>query len=151
MSYEYCQERLATIIRTISGYGSANVGLGDYRILQGGNTKAVVLRPGTFTRGRASFGGGLDVNWSIILELFIKYQDDAQVTNDIRDERQNIIDKVDQYPFLNTAGTGTIFHAMITSGAEPVPVFGEDGSGPHYCMAEMTCAAQEKITVTEAE
>ncbi len=151
MSFEYCINQLATVIKTISGYGDTNVSSGDYRILQKGITKGVVLRPGAFSRERSQFKGGIDTNWDITTELFIKYQNDSQINNDIRDERQNIIDKVDQYPFLNTAGTSTIYHAKIVSGNDPVPVFSEDGSGPHYFMQEMRCLAEEHVTVTELE
>ena len=149
MSFEIMQSALQTLLATISGYTTANITLADYRALQKGYEKLIVLRPGTFTRNRLDFSGGRDNLWNVIVELFIKYKDDAQVQNAIRDERQNIIDKVDQYSKLNN--TDGCFHAMIISGAEPTPVFGEDGSGPHFLMQEMTCLIREFATVTEAE
>ena len=149
MSFETMQSALQTLLATVSGYTTANITLADYRVLQRGYEKIIVLRPGAFTRDRLDFAGGRDNIWNVIVELFIKYKDDAQVQNAIRDERQNIIDKIDQYSKLNN--TSGCFHAMIISGAEPTPVFGEDGSGPHFFMQEMTCKIIEYSEVTEAE
>ena len=151
MSYEFCQNQLATTIRTLSNYDTNNLTLTDYRALQKGYTKVVVLRPGAFSRERTEFSGGMETTWNIVTELFIKYQDDTQVQNDIRDERQDIIDTVDKYPFLGTSGTASILYAIVSSGAEPTPVFAEDGSGPHFMLQELTCAVTEHTIVTESE
>jgi len=149
MSYETCQDGLATVIKKLKNYTDNNVSLGDYRLLQRGFNQVVILRPGTFTRMRSEFGGGKQNTWNIIVELFIKYKDDAQIQENIRDERQDIIDQVDQYPKLdNVSG---VFDAQIISGAEPTPVFGADGSGPHFMMQEMICQIIEDIEVTELE
>jgi len=149
MSYETIQAGLLAVIRKLTNYTSSNTSLADYRYLQRGYDKIVVLRPGAFTRERTGFRGGKENTWDIIVELFIKYQDDAQAQNAVRDERQDIIDKVDEYPKLDA--TSGVLIADIISGAEPTPVFAEDGSGPHFIMAEMTCRVIEDITVTEAE
>ncbi len=149
MSYESMQTALRTVLTGIPGYTVINVSLADYRVLQKGYTKSMVMRPGPFERERLDFAGGHQTTWDIILELFVKYQDDTQVQNSIRDERQSIIDQVDTYPFLN--GASGCFHAMITRGLEPAPVFGEDGSGPHFFLQEMTCKVVEQVTVSEAE
>ncbi len=149
MSYETMQTGLRNVITKIAGYSNNNVTLGDYRVLQRGGDKVVVLSPGPFTRERLDFAGGHQTNWDVIVELFIKYKDDTQVHDSIRDERQNIIDKIDQYPFLDA--TSGCFHGMIVSGDKPAPVFGEDGSGPHYFMQEMIAKITEQTTVTEAE
>ena len=147
MSYENVQTGLSDTIKRLSSYTDSNVTTADYRLLNRGVTKAVVLRPGPFTQERTEFGGGIEATWNIMVELFVKYQDDTQVQNAIRDERQDIIDKVNEYPLLG----GSAIHAMIIEGAEPTPVFGENGSGPHYFMQEMTVAATEYLTVSEAE
>ncbi len=147
MSFENVQSGVSTTIQLIPGYDGDNVSNGDYKVLNVGNEKNVVLRPGTFTQERTEFGGGMEVIWNVAIELFIKYQDDVQVNNAIWDERQKIIDKINEYPKLG--GSATL--ALITGGAEPVPVFGEDGSGPHFMLQEITCAAQEYLVITEAE
>ncbi len=141
------QTGLSNTIQKLTDYSKNNVTTADYRVLDKGYTKAVVLRPGPFTQERTEFGGGIEATWNIMIELFIKYQDDTQVQNSIRDERQDIIDKVNEYPELG----GSAVVALIFEGAEPVPVFGENGSGPHFLMQEMTCQAVEYLKVTEAE
>ena len=146
MSYENVQTGLANTIKLLTNYSTQNLTFGDYRVLQKGNTKVVVLRPGSFTQERTQFDGEINATWDIMIELFIRYKDDEQVTNSIRDERQDIIDKVNQYPKLG----GSADIALIISGAEPSPVFGEDGSGPHFFMQEMTCQATEYVAVSEA-
>ena len=143
------QAGLLAVIQKLTNYTSSNTSLADYRFLQRGYDKVVVLRPGSFTRERTEFGGGKENTWNVIIELFIKYQDDAQAQNAIRDERQDIINKVDEYPKLD--GTNGVLIADIIGGAEPVPVFDASGGGPHFIMAEMTCRIVEIITVTETE
>lgn len=147
MSYEDVQTGLRNTIILLSKYNTQNVTEADYRVLQKGFTQAIVLRPGPFTQERTEFGGGIEATWNIMIELFIKYQDDAQVQNSIRDERQNIIDKVNEYPLLG----GSADHALIIEGAEPTPVFDEVGGGPHFLMQEMICRVTEYLRITEAE
>lgn len=147
MAYENVQTGLSNVIQKLTNYDSNNVTTADYRVLQRGYTEAVVLRPGPFSQERTEFGGGIEVTWNIMVELFVKYQDDTQVQNSIRDERQDIIDKINEYPLLG----GSADHALIIEGAEPTPVFGEDGSGPHFLMQEMTCQCTEWLRITEAE
>ncbi len=151
MGFKYCADQLAITIKLLDNYDDTNVTFNDYRVLQRGITKAVVLRRGSFSRARTEFRGGRETVWNIITELFIKYKDDVQAQNDIRDESQDIMDKVDQYPLLGSAGTSTIYHAYITSGAEPVPVFSEDGRGPHFFMQELQASIIEHTIVTELE
>ncbi len=117
MSYTSVEDALRTILLTVSGYSTANVSEGDYRILGDGITKAMVLTPGAFSRTNMA-PGVQETEWVVNIELLIPFQDEiSTIASNIRTERQNIIDKVDAYPTLNKT-TGVLLGA-IESGDEP--------------------------------
>lgn len=117
MSYATSESALQTILRTVSGYASPNVTLGDYRILGQGKEKVIILQPGAFNReGLAP--GITHTTWGILVELYIAFKGEiSTIASDIRTERQAVIDKVDTYPTLNRAA-GVMLGA-IEVGDEP--------------------------------
>jgi hypothetical protein len=146
MSYESVQSALVTQLENVTGFSSTNVSLGDYHVLGKGVSKAIVLRPGAFDLAYDSYGGAYAHRWDVLVELFEKYQDDSQVQNAIRDDRQAIIDRLAQYPTLD--GTAGVLDARIVRGEEPEPVYGADGSGPHFWMQRMVCQILEDASYT---
>jgi len=116
MSYASVEDALRTLLQAVSGYSTANVSEGDYRILGTGQTKAMILQPGIFSRVNAP---GIQENkWTVNVELFIPFQDEiSTVAVAIRTERQAIIDKLDANETLNRT-VGVLFGA-IESGDEP--------------------------------
>jgi len=85
--------------------------------------------------------------WSINVELLIAFKTEiSQVATDIRTQRQLIIDKIDEYPTLDTT-TGVVF-AMITEGREPELV--QMGARTFWRQI-MIAKVEERATVTYAE
>ena len=117
MSYATAESALQTILRTVTGFASPNVTLGDYRFLGTGTEKAVVLNPGPFTRENLS-PGLVHNSWIVLVELFIGFRGEiSTIASDIRTERQALIDKIDTYPTLDrTAG---ITLGSLEAGDEP--------------------------------
>ncbi len=117
MSYTTVEDALLAVVRSVTGYDTENSRVGDYRILGHGKGKAVILNPGPFRRINES-SGVIRTDWAVNLELYVAYSGDiSDVAEDIRVERQAIIDKIDQYPTLNRAG-GVLLGTLDT-GAEP--------------------------------
>ena len=145
MSYNVCEAALATIVKLVSGYTVANVSQGDYRVLGAGVTKAVILTPGRFTRETAA-ERWMRSNWVVNMELYVAFGGEiSTVASNIRSERQNIIDKVDQYPTLNSA-TGVVL-ARLTGGDEPeVWQMG----AMQFWKQILYCEIQERAVVTYA-
>ncbi len=117
MSYGSAEAALQTILRTVSGYASPNVTLGDYRIMGQGKEKVIILNPGPFNRESIA-PGIVHTAWVILVELYIAFKGEiSTIASDIRTERQTLIDKVDTYPTLNRAAG--IMLGAVEAGDEP--------------------------------
>jgi len=117
MSYNSVESALATIIKKASGYSATNVAQGDYRVLAKGNAKAVILQPGAFIRSQAAESWKRS-QWNVNVEIYIAFGGEiSTVAGNIRTERQSIIDKIDQYPTLDSA-SGVVL-AELAGGGEP--------------------------------
>lgn len=117
MSYATIESALDTIVKTVSGYSASNVTKNDDRVLATGQNKAIILRPGAFSRENLP-PGIVNTNWQIVLELYIPYRGEVvNFADTIRTERQAIIDKIDTKPTLGkTAG---VLLSFVESGEEP--------------------------------
>lgn len=117
MSYVTAENALETILQGVTGFSSANIKKGDYRVLGAGLDKALVMQPGPFTRENLS-PGRVNNSWTINLELFIAFTGEVStIATDIRTHRQNVIDKIDTFPTLNRAAG--IMLGAVESGDEP--------------------------------
>ena len=117
MSYTSVEDALRTLLQAVTGYSTANVTEGDYRILGTGQTKAMVLQPGAFRRTNSAPGIQI-TDWTANIELFIPFKDEiSTVASDIRTERAAIIAQLDAYPTLNR--TSGVLMGAIESGDEP--------------------------------
>ncbi len=117
MSYTTVEDALKTLLQAVTGYSTANVTEGDYRILGTGQTKAMVLQPGAFRRTNSAPGVQV-TDWTVNVELFIPFQDEiSTIAAAIRTEVAAIIAKLDAYPTLNR--TSGVLLGAIESGDEP--------------------------------
>ena len=151
MAYTVAENGLLTLIRDISGYDTSNTSIGDWRILASGIKKAVILNPGSVIQ-RDLHGAPRRVRtlWVVHIELWIPFRTDlSQINSDIRTERQNILDKIDQYPTLN--GSANMINAMITSHDEPNIFDPMRGEGNRYWSQAFNCEVEERVSVTIAE
>ena len=117
MGYTTAENALKTLIIAIDGYSADNVSISDYRILAKGITKAVVLEPASFDRGRKSTEY-YSTLWRININLFVPFGGEmSTVAANIRTYRQELIDQLDKYPTLNGASNITI--SLLAGGGEP--------------------------------
>lgn len=145
MSYKTCEDALAVVIRMLTNYTST-VSIGDYRVLGKGKMKAVILQPGPFTREMVSANRMRSV-WKINAELFVGFTTDVStVASSIRTERQDIIDKIDKYPTLNST-TGIVLAQIMEGG---VPEVWAIGAGKWWKQT-LVCTVEERATVNYAE
>lgn len=117
MSYSSVEDALKTLLQAVSGFGSANVTEGDYRVLGTGQAKVMILQPGAFRRTNLA-PGIQETEWTVNIELYIPFQDEiSTVASSIRTERQAIIDKIDANPTLSR--TVGVLLGAIEAGDEP--------------------------------
>jgi len=115
MSYATIEDGISAIIQTVSGFTSANVAQGDYRCLGAGVAQAVILMPGGFTRNMEASNYVRSV-WSTNIELWIPWRGEQSTSSaSIKTVRQNIIDKLDKYPTLNSV-SGVVRARLVSAG-----------------------------------
>ena len=148
MSYDAMELGLLTVIRLHANYDANNSSQGDYRILGGGKTRAVVLNPGPFRAGVTMGNRYISTDWEIVVSLFILYRTDVPTTRKaIRDDRETLMDHINSYPTLN--GTSNARNVLLTSGQQP-EIWRMDDEA-QWWMQTMSVAVTEGKTVSNAE
>lgn len=127
MSYDTIEAAVLTQITAITGYSTANVKRGDWRHLGHGKALAIVLVPGPFRQRDGALTGMSDITWTVDVELYVLWTGEQDTTlSSLRAERQKILDRINQYPFLGaTAGVMT---AMVVTGGPVEPFQSPDGA-----------------------
>lgn len=149
MSYTTCEDALATVIKKIDGFDSSNVSCGDYRVFASGQMKAVVLDPGAFGSHEKFDDHRHRTRWVVKINLFIAFTDEiSTVKEQIREQRELIINMVDQYPTLGVSG-GSIVKGIVESGEEP-DVWEVGGGSRKWWHQVMYCPIEERVTVEYA-
>lgn len=148
MSYNTVESGLLTVIQVLSNYDGNNSSRGDYRILGKGNSRNVILNPGSIpSREIIAAPRRVGTIWEIIIELHIPFSGEiSTVRNNLRTDRQELLDHIDKYPTLN--GVSGVTHAFITSGREP---FVWQGESSNYWVQHFICRVSEHTTITIAE
>lgn len=108
------QADIQTLIRTVSGFDSADVTLGDFRCLDNGSPPYAVILPGPFTATEETYSGGTLYTWTIYVEIITQFQDDSYAP--INTARESVITKLNSNPTLGNPGEP--IDAMVRSGAE---------------------------------
>ena len=128
MSYEAVESGLLTLIRGLSNYSATNADRGDYRILAAGNTRAVVINPGSIiSRDVIALPRRVSTEWELLIELFIPFTGEVSTAaSAIRVDRQELLDLLDKYPTLN--GVTNVVHAFVVGGSDPEIWAGESSN-----------------------
>lgn len=148
MSYETCEAALKTQIEAIGEDWEEWVTLADYRLLAKGVSKrAVILAYDGFEHTRTEFGGGHCYAWRVKIWLFARYTDDDAVHNQLRDDRQAILDRIAQYPKLG--GASGVFDALVETGSEEPEAI--ELGGVVFHVESMDVVIAEDVEVSEAE
>ena len=118
MSYETVEAGLQTEIRATATLEDEQVSLGDWLILGYGHAQVAVLEYQSFTAERDSSDVDTMITWTVRINLLVKYTDDADGTNLLRDIRDEILTRLLKNPKLNN----TAFDSMPIQGS----IAGED-------------------------
>lgn len=150
MSYTTTEQALAAQLDAIAGYstaaGTGNVTRGNYRVLERGVGSAAIIEYGGFDQERTEISGGHEVQWRFDVTIFYRWGDEFTAAPGLGIMRQDIIDRINEYPLLGTTG---IFDAMVVSG-DPAPQEINVGA-VKFDMEILRCHATEEVSVSYAE
>lgn len=114
MPYRNVEDSLANVLRGIPGFSASNVTQGQFTVLAQGLGSALILAYDAFSRDELSMGGEARIDWRIVVNLYVRYHDDAQVHRDAATIRQAVIDKINTKPKLG--GTANVLNAVAYDG-----------------------------------
>lgn len=149
MSYEVVEDGLRDVIRKLANYDSDNCVTGNYKPLGLGKRRVVVLQPGSVpSRSIVAAPRRIRTLWVINIELYIRFRTDVTtIADDIRTDRQEIIDQVDKWSKLDA--TAGVVNAFITSVDEPE--MWRVGASRSWWRQVLRCEVEERASVTSSE
>lgn len=144
MSYETVEDSLKDQLLAIDP--KMTVVLNDATKIQSGSQKIAILKYGSFSQVVNAYGEH-SVFWEVEIELYCRYINDADTRNNLRDLRNSVINRVNQYPKLG--GSSGVFDAMIVRGSrlEETVAFGSF----RYLGELVVCQVQEDLEVEYQE
>ena len=117
MTLESIQEGLEHQITELASFETNQVSINDWSILAGGVDQAVVLEYQGFEADRETYAPKTLFKWEIRVNLLVRYTDEEEGANAIRDRRDDIITRILQNPKLpNSGGTDTALDSLPVSG-----------------------------------
>jgi hypothetical protein len=133
-------DELLTIIKTSDNYNDDNSSIQDFKILDRGITRAVILEEGTFRSERDDtvvyMNAGSNTSYNFGLSVCRKYGDDSDTHENLRSDVRVIRELVDSYNTLN----GKAQSCKVVRGDSPEYLFREDGTGPYFARRVLTVA-----------
>jgi len=130
------------------GGQNTNLTRGDYRILNKGHVRNIILMPGAILgHSTAQFPRRMRTLWVVNLELYIRFNKDiSEIVDKIADDRQVILDHIDQYPTLNGA-TGVVFIKFLNAQSPDIAL----GENRNWWRQTIQYQVEERYTATIAE
>ena len=128
MSYAAIEAQLKTLLET----ACEHVTRGDSSILDTGITSAIVLEPGSFVtepHSRAVRGALPERvrSWDTLIHVIVMYHSDRVVSTDLADLRDDVVELIDKYPTLSTAGLKV---TGLNAEGDPQDVYDNPDTGP---------------------
>lgn len=109
------QAAIQTLLQALTRYGSADVSLGDTRILGNKSGPWAIIFPGRMSAERVGAWGQVMHHWRHDIDLWRKFAGDSYA--DIVADRQAVVDCIMQNPTLN--GTTYITDSSVVDSTEP--------------------------------
>lgn len=140
---------LLTLVQAMSNYSASNAKRNDFRILNAGAARKVVLSQGSIPRREhVAAPRRIHNHYIININVFVPYTDELiNAMTSLQSEVKDIIEEIDKYPTLN--GTSNCVHAMIMSASEP-SLWARD-NGRRWWSSQLVCEVIEGSNVTIAE
>ena len=145
MSYEDVEDALATQVQAIGT--DIVVAKHNFSKIQTGTKRAAILKYGRFSQRRSGMSGVHQIDWSITIQLLARYTTDDEVRPLLREFRQAVINRINQYPRL--ALSAQVVDALITQG-EPLPEEVTLG-GARFLSEFVLCVVTEELEVDYQE
>lgn len=149
MSFNTVQAGIIRTITTNADYSCSTVFADDFRALGAGNLRYVVISLGGVSNEDFTFRQVLNT-WTINLDVYtMRTGEIATAVDNAQINMQNILDTLNQYPFLNDS-TGVIDHNIST--VSPVNLM-DPGSGSRnaFLHQQLGLSVSELCTITRAE
>jgi hypothetical protein len=123
--YSECEMGVAKIVAEIPDlFKPGAVTQGDYRPLELGFDRACVILPGAFNSSRIGSDDGSEkqMEWTIAVEIFQRYNNPSTVFAEFRRMRSEVINALETHPTLQLDGdvqVRGILGTHVTSGDQP--------------------------------
>ena len=131
------------------------VSISDEKKLNTGTNKAAVISYLGMNQQRIAEEGLHSITWRLLLALYVRYKNDDQVTTDMVQLRQDVIDRFNKYPRLG--GVSGVFDSLVIEGVNltrrqggnygEVAVIG----GVKFFHEELIMEVQEDVSAGELE
>lgn len=149
MSFNTLQAGVIRTLTTHADYSCDTVFADDFRALGAGNLRYVVISLGGVSNEDFTFRQVLST-WTINLDVYsIRTGELATAIDNAQTNMQNILDTLNQYPFLNDS-TGVIDHNIST--VSPVNLMNPgSGSRNAFLHQQLGLSVTEICTIIRAE
>ena len=152
MSYATIEAAVQDIIQALSAFSDTDVTRGDTRMLTQGSPPYAILYPGGFVHEEDGDGEQRVTEWTILIDLLVRYHGDGSEYTNLQSHRQSIMDAIDSYPTLN--GTTGVRRALIEQGDEVLGVTERGASSeaaPVFLLQTLQLVVVEKTDATGGE
>lgn len=139
MGYIEIEDALQILLATLPDISEENISKSDWSVLNYGWSQAIILEYGGLNPSGFTAGYTQRNTWVINIYILSQYRDDAQVHRDLNTLRQNVMDKVQEFPKFNST---LVFDANIVSGRVLPPNIDED-TGTNFFWEVLECHVDE--------
>jgi len=137
------QGYIQTLIQADSAFASADVTLGDFRVLDSGGPPYAVILPGAIVEARRS-GDWSQVQffWEHEVDVFERFLGDSYTS--FVTARQTVVDIIARNPTLG--GNAGISNTLVTRATAPLYVYPEAGADvPTFVLSKLTVRTVEEV------
>lgn len=149
-SYSSGETLLASVIRTVSGFTTANTTIGQWGVLNSGaSDHYAIIRKGQHTRAYNT-PRMVENTYRTIVEVWQRYKDDGNSYQSLLSYVDSIAETVDQYRKLSDNGS-TVLDATYIGSGDVIAQWRNKGDGPSWLRVDMTIEWKEQEITTYAE
>jgi len=138
------QGYIQTLIRADSNFGTDDVTLGDFRVLDRGSSPYAVVLPGRIVSGqRSGDWSQVQVVWEHPVEVFERFLGDDYA--DFTTARQAVVDAIGENPTLG--GNSEISGAHVSGASDVRYLYPAEGADvPTFVFSRVTVRSVEEVT-----
>lgn len=135
------------VLRTCSGFTSANTSQGNWKLLNDGKAAVYgILRPGPFSIEWITMRKYI-ARWTTVIEVWQKYTVDGTTQTNLYANVANVITGFLPERLINDS-TGVISDSSISGGEVPQEMWRSDGGGPAWLRWSLNFVWTEEVQIT---